>query len=147
MTELKSYTDITDILGENLVNEPINSSYDYIHLADTGISAKVIRNFATHFNLSLSEISRMLNVSEPTIYRWSKAGRPLDKYVAIKLLEIAELFLNGIGVFDSQENFFKWLSLANTSLGGMEPRELLQYPDGISKVRDALGRLEYGIIG
>jgi putative toxin-antitoxin system antitoxin component (TIGR02293 family) len=147
MAELRQYTEISEILGSGYVNEPIHSSYDYISLAGSGLNANVIRNFARHFQLRLSEISKMLNVSEPTIYRWSKSGRPLDKYVAIKLLEITELFLSGMELFGDRESFFKWLSLPNTSLGGMEPQELLQYPDGISKVRDALGRIEYGILG
>jgi putative toxin-antitoxin system antitoxin component (TIGR02293 family) len=63
----------------------------------------------------------------------------------VKLFEITDLFLYGTDVFGSQENFFKWLQLPNAALGGMEPQELIEIPDGISKVRDILGRIEYGV--
>jgi putative toxin-antitoxin system antitoxin component (TIGR02293 family) len=53
--------------------------------------------------------------------------------------------LYGNEVFGSQTNFFKWLELPNTALGGLEPKELLEIPNGVSKVRDLLGRIEYGV--
>jgi putative toxin-antitoxin system antitoxin component (TIGR02293 family) len=61
------------------------------------------------------------------------------------LLEAADLFLYGIEVFESKANFFKWLQLPNTSLGDIEPQELIEIPGGISKVRDVLGRIEHGV--
>jgi putative toxin-antitoxin system antitoxin component (TIGR02293 family) len=87
----------------------------------------------------------MLNISEPTIYRWIKANKQLERNISVKLFEIADLFLYGTEVFGSREDFFKWLNLPNTALGRMEPRELIEIPGGVSKVKDLLGRIEHGV--
>jgi putative toxin-antitoxin system antitoxin component (TIGR02293 family) len=61
------------------------------------------------------------------------------------LFELTDLFLYGSDVFESRENFFKWLDLPNRALGGLTPKELLEIPGGISKVKDLLGRIEHGV--
>ncbi len=63
----------------------------------------------------------------------------------MQLFELTDLFLVGVGVFESRENFFKWLELPNAALGGLQPKEILEIPGGISKVRDLLGRIEHGV--
>jgi len=37
------------------------------------------------------------------------------------------------------------LNRPNTALGGIQPIELIEMPEGISKLRDILGRIEHGI--
>jgi putative toxin-antitoxin system antitoxin component (TIGR02293 family) len=87
----------------------------------------------------------MLNISSPTLYRWIKSNKSLDRNYSILLFELTDLFLYGAEVFDSKENFMKWLKLPNTALGGLEPQELLEIPGGISKVKDIVGRIDYGV--
>jgi putative toxin-antitoxin system antitoxin component (TIGR02293 family) len=86
-----------------------------------------------------------LNVSSPTIYRWIRTHKKLDKNLSAKLFEIADLFLYGTEVFGNKENFFKWIELPNTALGGMKPIEIIELSEGVSKVRDVLLRIEYGV--
>ena len=123
----------------------IESPYDFIHIASKGLNANVIRNFRIYFNIPLQTTARMLNVSEPTIYRWTRANKPLERNFSVKLFEITDLFLYGSEVFGGKENFFKWLNLPNTALGGMEPQELIEIPGGVSKVKDLIGRIEHGV--
>lgn len=139
------YKKLRLILGKEYIKSRVESPFDFIHLAAAGIAAQVISNFREHFGLSLEETAAILNVSEPTIYRWIKSNKVLERNVSVKLFEVADLFLYGTAVFDSQENFFKWLRLPNTSLGGMDPYELLEIPGGVSKVRDVIGRIEHGV--
>ena len=139
------YTKLIAVLGKNYVTEKVESPFDFIHLAKKGINANVVKNFRAYFNLSRDIIADMLNISEPTLYRWTKSNKNLDQNYSIKLFEITDLFLFGIDVFESQETFFKWLRFPNTSLGGLEPLELIEMPDGVSKVRDILGRIEHGV--
>jgi putative toxin-antitoxin system antitoxin component (TIGR02293 family) len=87
----------------------------------------------------------MLNVSSPTLYRWIKSSKNLKKNYSILLFELTDLLLYGKEVFNSNENFVKWLNLPNTALGGMEPQELLELPGGIAKVKDIVGRIEHGV--
>jgi len=136
---------LREILGRKYIKRNIESSFDYIYIASKGINADVIKNFTIYFNLSRDLTASMLNVSSPTIYRWIKTNKELDRNFSVKLFEIAELFLYGSEVFGSKDNFFKWLSLPNTALGGMKPIELIEIPSGISKVKDVIGRIEHGV--
>jgi len=110
-----------------------------------GIHPNVIVNFRKHFDISVEAMALMLNTSAPTLYRWVKAEKKLDSISSVKLFELADLFLYGSNVFKSKENFSKWMNLPNTALGGMKPQDLVIFPDGVSKVRDILGRIEYGV--
>lgn len=144
-TTTPHYKKLVEILGKKYVGAKIESPYDFIHIASKGINSNVIKNFRTYFNISKGSTAHMLNVSEPTIYRWMKSNKNLDRNHSVKLFEIADLFLYGSEVFKSKDNFFKWMSLPNTALGGMEPQELVEIPGGVSKVRDILGRIEHGV--
>lgn len=139
------YKKLIDVMGRNYVNQEVESPFDFIHIANSGVNANVVKNFSAYFELSRELTAEMLNVSAPTLYRWIKSNKNLDRNSSIKLFEITDLFLYGIEVFESKENFFKWLQLPNTALGGMQPQQLIELPDGTSKVRDILGRIEYGV--
>ncbi len=144
-TTTAHYKKLVNVLGKKYVNSIVENPYDFIHLANKGIDAAVIKNFKSYFNLSRDSIAHMLNVSEPTLYRWTKANKSLDRNFSVKLFEIADLFLYGIEVFGDKENFFKWLKLPNTALGSLEPYELIEIPGGVAKVKDILGRIEHGV--
>ena len=144
-TTTAHYKQLINVLGKKYVSSTVENPFDFIHLANKGIDTAVIKNFRTYFNLSRDSIAHMLNVSEPTLYRWTKANKSLDRNFSVKLFEIADLFLYGIEVFGDKENFFKWLKLPNTALGSLEPYELIEIPGGVAKVKDILGRIEHGV--
>jgi putative toxin-antitoxin system antitoxin component (TIGR02293 family) len=139
------FDELRVVLGKEFIRSKFESPFDFIQIASKGVNANVIKNFRNYFNLSLNATAHMLNISEPSIYRWTKANKTLERNVSVKLFEISELFLLGSDVFGSKENFFKWLNLSNTALGGMQPIELIQIPEGVSKIRDILGRIEHGV--
>lgn len=144
-TTTAHYKELVNVLGKEYVRFNVENPFDFIHLANQGIEAAVIKNFRTYFDLSRDSIAHMLNVSEPTLYRWTKANKSLNRNFSVKLFEITDLFLYGIEVFGDKENFFKWLKLPNTALGSMEPYELIEIPGGVAKVKDILGRIEHGV--
>ena len=139
------YKSLINILGRKYIRSKIESPYDFINIASKGISAQVILNFRNHFNIPRDSAAGLLNVSSPTIYRWIRQNKKLDRNFTVQLLELADMFLYGTEVFQDQETFFKWMKLPNTALGGIEPQELIEFPGGIDKVRALLGRIEYGV--
>ncbi len=139
------YKKLIDVLGRNYVKEKVESPFDFIHIANKGINANVVKNFRVYFDLSRDKTADLLNISTPTLYRWTKSNKNLERNYSIKLFEIADLFLYGIEVFENKDSFFKWLNLPNTAIGGLEPLELLEIPNGVSKVRDIIGRIEHGV--
>lgn len=141
----KHLEEVREVLGKKYIRDKVESPFDFILIASKGLNSNIIHNFREYFKLQLDETAHMLSVSEPSIYRWTKSNKTLDRNLAIKLFEISELFLLGTEMFGSQEIFFKWLNLPNTALGGMRPIDLIDVPEGVSKVRDILGRIEYGV--
>jgi len=139
------YKALKDILGHQYIKSEIESPFDFITIASNGIDAHVITNFKEHFNFHRDYVAELLSISAPTIYRWIKENKKLDRNYSVQLLELTYLFLYGSEVFQSQGNFFKWLNIPNNALGGLEPKELLDIPNGMTKVRDLLGRIEYGV--
>jgi putative toxin-antitoxin system antitoxin component (TIGR02293 family) len=139
------YKKLIDILGKKHLKSKVESPFDFIQIATDGVNADVLKNFRVHFNLSRDLMANMLNVSAPTIYRWTRSNKILERNLSVKLFEITDLFLYGSEVFGNDKNFFKWLNLPNTALGGMEPIELIEIPGGVSKVRDVIGRIEHGV--
>lgn len=139
------YKELISILGKKYIRSNIESPFDFITIASKGVNAQIIVNFRNHFDISRGLTAELLNVSEPTIYRWIRGNKKLERNYSVQLFELADLFLYGSEVFESKENFFKWLDLPNTALGGLEPKELLEVPCGISKVHDLLGRIEHGV--
>ncbi|MEZ5031992.1 MAG: antitoxin Xre/MbcA/ParS toxin-binding domain-containing protein [Saprospiraceae bacterium] len=144
-TSTEHYEELVRILGKRYIKAKVESPFDFIHIASKGLSPHIIVNFKNHFKIPIEIAAAMLNTSGPTVYRWVRTNKTLESIFSVKLFEVADLFLYGSDVFGSEDNFFKWMNLPNTALGGMEPQELVMYPDGVSKVRDVIGRIEHGV--
>jgi putative toxin-antitoxin system antitoxin component (TIGR02293 family) len=144
-TITEHYNVLSKILGNKYIKSSIESPYDFISIASKGVNAHVILNFRNYFKISRELTAEMLNVSNSTVYRWIKQNRKLERNYSVLLFELADLFLTGSELFQSKEKFLKWLDLPNSVLGGLEPKNLLEIPGGISKVKDLLGRIEYGV--
>lgn len=139
------YDKLISILGKKYIQSDVYSPFDFITIAAKGINANVIINFRDYFAISRGFAAYLLNVSEPTIYRWLRTSKKLERNVSVQLFELTDLFLYGSEVFENKENFFKWIDLPNAAFGGLQPKELLDIPGGIAKVYDLLGRIEHGV--
>lgn len=144
-TTTRHYDQLLEILGKKYIRSKIESPFDFITIASKGVNANIIVNFRNHFNIPRGYAAELLNVSEPTIYRWIRENKKLERNYSVQLFELADLFLYGSEVLEDKTNFFKWLNLPNTALGGLEPKELLEVPGGVSKVKELLGRIEHGV--
>lgn len=142
---IKDYPKLGDLLEDHHFAAEPESTYDYIRIADHGIKAVALSNIRDFCQLPKSDLAQILNISPSTQYRWIKENRTLDRNSSIKLLELYDLFRYGMDIFEDIPTFLKWLRLPNQALGGMEPMTLLEIPEGISKVRDLIGRIEYGV--
>jgi putative toxin-antitoxin system antitoxin component (TIGR02293 family) len=141
----KHFEELRTVFGKKNLTAKVDSPFDFILIGTFGLNAVALKNFRDYFDLSLETTAQMLSVSEPSIYRWIKANKVLERNISVKLFEISELFLQGSALFGSKESFFKWLNLPNAALGGMEPKDLIDVPEGVSKIKDILGRIEHGV--
>jgi len=144
-TSTPHFQKIIHILGEQNISYTLTNAFDFILASQKGVPPSIINNFRNYFNFSRADVASMLHVSTSTLYRWIKSGKKLDQYYSMLLLDLSDVLVYGIEVFGSKEHLLKWLQLPNTALGGMQPRDLLELPGGISKVKDLIGRIEYGV--
>jgi putative toxin-antitoxin system antitoxin component (TIGR02293 family) len=95
---------------------------------------------------SLSEWASYLQVSERTLHRNQKEKKPFQPVQSERIIELFMLYQYGTEVFGDKGNFDKWLNARSVALGGIAPKELLDTKFGISMVKDALTRIEHGIL-
>jgi len=146
-TTTEHYQKLISVLGKKYIRSSIENAFDIIQIASKGVNSNVVKNFRNYFDLPRESTAHLLSISEPTLYRWTKANKNLDRNSSVKLFEVADLFLHGTDVFGNKEAFFQWMNMPNKSIGGMRPMELVELPEGVSKVKDILGRMEYGVFG
>jgi putative toxin-antitoxin system antitoxin component (TIGR02293 family) len=111
-----------------------------------GVKQADFKRIATISPFTVGEWSDFLNLSERTMQRYSKQKRAFAPTQSEKILEIGQLNLKGIEVFEDKNNFKLWLESKNIALGGMKPKDLLDTSIGIGMVKEELIRIEYGIL-
>jgi len=58
---------------------------------------------------------------------------------------LVEIIARAIDVLGTREKALRWLNAPVRSLGDQTPVSLLDTPEGVSRVEDALGRIEHGV--
>jgi len=96
-------------------------------------------------NLNDDLISEWLNISVKT-FRNYKSNKEivLKQNTQEHLLMLISLFKHGIDVFDSKEDFHRWLTEDNFFLDNEPPINYLKTISGIRLVEDRLIGIEYG---
>ena len=61
------------------------------------------------------------------------------------LVGIADVLEHAFDVFGSDDKVKLWLNTPNGALNKARPIDLLNVPEGLSRVNDILGRIEHGI--
>ncbi|MBT4497076.1 MAG: DUF2384 domain-containing protein [Gemmatimonadetes bacterium] len=144
MTSLE-FPAVSHILGgEEILQCNLDDYFDFIELSDRGLPTQALAHLAEYLQLSLSQIARLLPVSERTLQR-HKGSKPFNRLVSEQILHIAEVTARGTEVFGEREKFLCWLKQPSTALAGKTPLELLGSHFGAEMVLDELGRMEHGV--
>ena len=144
MTSLE-FPAVASILGgEEILHRNLDDYFDFIELSDRGLPAQTLTHLADYLQLSLSQIARLLPVSERTVQR-HKMSKPFNRLVSEQILHIAEVAARGTEVFGDREKFLCWLKQPSAALAARTPLELLASRFGADMVLDELGRMEHGI--
>jgi putative toxin-antitoxin system antitoxin component (TIGR02293 family) len=131
--------------GYEVIGHSAKTDMDLYEISRNGLPKKALLHLAANLKVSLRALSQLLNVAERTIQR--KADQDLlDSSTTEQVLQLAEVFSRGQGVFGSSTRFQQWINTGNLTLGGKRPMELLQSRFGMQMVLDELGRIEYGIV-
>ena len=131
--------------GYEVIGHAAKTDMDLYEISRNGLPKKALLNLASNLKVSLRAMTQLLNVAERTIQRKADLDL-LDCSTTEQVLQLAEVFSRGHEVFGSSERFQKWTNTEQLSLGGKQPKELLQSRFGVQMVLDELGRIEYGIV-
>ncbi len=130
--------------GANQVGQVVNSDIDLISLSRKGLPKSVVHSVCEVLDISMDRISDLLHISHRTLQR--KADDDLlSVSITEQLFEIAEVVSEGIKVFDTLENFRRWMHSTPYLLNGQKPLDFLDTRFGTQYIKNILGRIAHGI--
>jgi uncharacterized protein (DUF2384 family) len=95
-------------------------------------------------NLKDDILSNWLNINTRTFRNYRKSDIVLKDNTKEHIVLLISLYKHGIEVFDSIENFDKWLTTENFLLDKKAPMEFLDTVSGLKFIDDKLTAIEYG---
>ena|GEM_PF-277598 len=130
--------------GVSQVGQVVNSDIDLISITRKGLPKSVVYSLCEVLGISMERLSDLMHISHRTLQR--KADDDLLTVSSTEqLFEIAELVSNGIEVFDTLDNFRKWLHSTPYIFNGQKPLDFLDTRFGIQYVKNIIGRVAHGI--
>lgn len=111
-----------------------------------GISFQEFNRILLQTPFSLKDWAQYLQVSERTMQRNQKEKKVFQPVQSEKILELSMLYKFGVEVFGGSEGFDAWLEAPSVALGGRRPKDLLDTRFGVELVKDAIGRIEHGVL-
>ena len=130
--------------GVGQVGQVVNSDIDLITITRKGLPKSVVYSVCEVLEVSMDRLSELLHISHRTLQRKSDDDL-LGVSTTEQLFQIAEVVSNGIEVFDTLDNFRKWLHSTPYIFNGQKPLDFLDTRFGIQYVKNILGRIAHGI--
>ena len=131
------------------------TSFDLLKVKDPGVSydsalvaasrAGIKRSQLLAFAQEVQQSMRSFSTIIPASYSSLSKKEIYDQDTSERILEIAEVYAQGLDVFGSVERFNSWLEHSSIPLGGQTPFSLLDTSFGIRMVKDEIGRIDHGI--
>lgn len=124
--DISNYTDIFFYVKNNIID------WQYL------IYLKEVTTFSDDV------ISDWLNISVKTLRAYRKPETSFKENMKEHIVHILSLYEHGVDVFESKENFDKWLNNQNFYFDNKLPKNYLDTVSGIKFIDDRLTAIEYG---
>ncbi len=125
--------------------EHFHSALDLLSLSEAGLPVSSVKSLQQKLQLSNLSMSRILGISESTLQRRYRSNIKLSELESQTIIQLAELWTQGIDTFGDVTDFRDWLAQKNLALGDRIPLQLLASPLGREHVKEVLLRIEWGI--
>lgn len=125
--------------------EKIDSPINKLKTIKAGLYSSAITDLIELTGTNQSQVAYLLSITEPTLRKYIKNHKHLDSSKSEHILELFELFSKGLDTFGSWEEFKKWIDSPNI-IFHQTPVKLLDTITGINMVKNALLRLDYGVL-
>jgi len=131
---------------ENIAEIPEISNFTKVlfYLRQNNINWIYFNYFKQITTLNDEIISDWLNINSKTLRAYRKPESISKDNIKEHLILLISLYEHGITVFESAENFDKWILAANYFLDNKPPKEFLDTITGIKFIDDRLTAIEYG---
>jgi len=87
---------------------------------------------------------KIFEISTKTLYSYRHSEKKLPVRLNEQILKLEELYKKGIELFESSDEFNRWLKSESFGLGNTKPINLLNSITGIDLVYEELVRIEFG---
>ncbi|MFZ2282631.1 MAG: MbcA/ParS/Xre antitoxin family protein [Lutibacter sp.] len=114
------------------------------YLRNNNINWKYFNYLKEITTLSDEIISAWLNINSKTLRAYRKPESVSKENIKEHLVLLISLYEHGIDVFETKENFDKWLLTNNYFLDNKPPKDFLDTVSGIKFIDDQLTAIEYG---
>jgi putative toxin-antitoxin system antitoxin component (TIGR02293 family) len=130
--------------GSAILGKPIHTDMDLYKLSKQGIPKLALVEFVQNIGTSMRAMAKILHVTERTLQRKNDLDL-LSEDISEHVIQIAEVYMRGNQVFDSNDDFVSWMHAANTALANQKPYDMLSSRYGVQLILNELGRIEHGI--
>lgn len=131
---------------EDLRSLDLSSDHSLVVHAHEGIGIQYFDQLLETTGMPKGLLASLLGVDPRTIDNYRKHQKKFDTLEGEQLLKLARLFLFGEEVFESMEDFRKWLEVESIGLGKIKPITMLNTSTGVDLVHDELMRIEEGYV-
>lgn len=124
----------------------LSDSFAIVSTAHLGIGIHYFDQLLEATGIQKGILASLVGVDPRTIDNYRKHQKKFDILEGEQLLKLGRLFLFGEEVFESMDEFRKWLETASAGLGNIKPLSLLNTSTGVDLVQDELQRIEEGYV-
>lgn len=141
MVSTKEIEAINDLIGFTAKSKSRpKTEGDLISISRSGLQRRHFDSFAQKVGLEVQVLETVTRIASDKSMNAIQSPASTER-----LLEIAMLYIRGIDVLETKENFRSWMTKPNLALGGIKPIDLLDTSLGIQLLNDELTRIEEGI--
>jgi len=123
----------------------LNDKFKLVELIQAGISFGLFEKIRAIFPFTMQDWSAFLDISPKSLQRYSNDKRRFKPIHSEKIIELAEVIVYGIEVFEDTSKLKLWLDTPSFALGRMRPLDLIKNSYGKELVMRELTAIEYGI--
>jgi len=133
-------------VGDTTLQDFFNDRMLVVHTIHRGIPYTLFQHIKELTPFSDKDWAEFLNLSMKSLQRYKTEKAYHFKPIhSEKIIELTEVTLAGMEIFDSSEQFYLWLNTPSHTLGNMRPIELLKDSYGKEMVLSELNRIDQGI--
>lgn len=131
----------------HVVHDPVVEYKPYVPVVATiNFTWKHFEKISSRIGFTQKEWAQMLHLSERTLQRYAKDGRPFEGIYVDRILHIDELVQEGLKTFQSPVSLLQWLKAPKSVMGQQLGFDALFFRQGIEALIHQIGRIRHGVI-